>query len=117
MLAHLLFCRGLLVLEFTLSVIEGKGYSFFITLVHFIIVGRILRLRLLNSFMWKIVLALSRVRMSGLAELILILFIDNEKLLHSIDLCRMVIWNLNKRSLLSHLPAMYMTVSLMVIDT
>jgi len=64
--------------ELTLSVIEGKGYSFFITLVHFIIVGRILRLRLLNPFMWKSVLALSRVRMSGLAELILILFIDNE---------------------------------------
>jgi len=55
--------------------------------------------------------------MAGLAELMLILFIDNEKVLHSIDLCRMVIWYLNKRSLLSYLLAMYMTVSLMVIDT
>ncbi|HUU16268.1 MAG TPA: hypothetical protein VMW72_03885, partial [Sedimentisphaerales bacterium] len=41
---------------------------------------------------------------------------DSEKVLHSIDLCMMVIWNLSKRSLLSHLLAMYMTVRLMVID-
>ena len=41
---------------------------------------------------------------------------DNEKVLHRIDLCMMVIWNLSKRSLLRHLFAMYMTVRLMVID-
>jgi len=33
-----------------------------------------------------------------------------------IDLCRMVIWNLSKFSLAGHLIAMYMTISLMVID-
>jgi len=39
-----------------------------------------------------------------------------KKVLQSIGLCRMVIWNLSL-STLSHLFAMYMTVSLMVIDT
>jgi len=39
-----------------------------------------------------------------------------EKVLHSIGLYGMVIWNLNY-SLLRHLFAMYMAVRLMVIDT
>jgi hypothetical protein len=41
---------------------------------------------------------------------------DSEKALHSIGLYGMVIWHL-RHSLLSHHIAMYMTVSLMVIDT
>jgi hypothetical protein len=41
---------------------------------------------------------------------------DSEKLLHSIGLYSMMIWNL-MHLLLRHLVAMYMTVSLMVIDT
>ena len=42
---------------------------------------------------------------------------DSEKVLHSIDLYMMVIWNLSKLSLPSHLFEVNMTVSLMVIDT
>jgi hypothetical protein len=41
---------------------------------------------------------------------------DSEKVLHSIDLDMMVIWNLSKLSLPSHLFEMNMTVILMVID-
>lgn len=48
---------------------------------------------------------------SGLARLG-----TSEKVLHSIGLRRMVIWNLT-HSPLSHLFAMYMTVGIMVIDT
>jgi hypothetical protein len=66
------------------KLIYWKWHSFFITLVHFRHFSSLyyrradITAQIIKSLYVEYVLALSRVRMVGLAELILILFIDNE---------------------------------------